>query len=71
MKQLLVLGIQKTINESIDFDIAELVAGELGVTLELQTAQTSEEKMEAFHDSEEDDEKDLQPRPDRNNNGTC
>lgn len=63
MKQLLVLGIQKTINETIDFDIAELVAGELGVTLELQTAQTSEEKMEAFHDLEEDNEKDLQPRP--------
>ncbi|HQC54179.1 MAG TPA: translation initiation factor IF-2 [Clostridia bacterium] len=63
IKQLSILNIQRTINETIDFDTAELVAGELGVTLELQVAQTSEEKMEAFHDGEEDNEKDLQPRP--------
>ena len=45
IKQLMVLGIMTTINSSIDFPTAELVASELGVTLELKLEKTFEEKL--------------------------
>ena len=56
IKQLFVLGTIANINQSIDYDTAELVASELGVTLEQKVEQTNEEKMVAAHDiiSEED-----------------
>ncbi len=49
VKQLFDLGILKTLNDSIDFETAELVANELGVTLELQAVKTSEEKLIESH----------------------
>ncbi len=58
------LGIIKTINDNIDFDTAELVAAEFGITLELQQEQTSEEKLFAIHaDDKEEDEGNLMVRP--------
>lgn len=46
IKQLMILGIMATINSSIDFTTAELVAEELGVKLEQKLEKTYEEKLE-------------------------
>ena len=45
LKQMMNLGIMANINSSIDFTTAELVASELGVTLELKLEKTFEEKL--------------------------
>jgi len=45
IKQLMLLGIMTTINSTIDFTTAELVASELGVTLELKVEKSYEEKL--------------------------
>ncbi len=52
IKQLMVLGIMTTINSPIDFPTAELVANELGITLQLKIEKTFEEKLKehAKHD---------------------
>lgn len=63
MKKLIDLGIFKTINDTIDFDTAELVASEFGITLEKQVTQTSEEKLFAMYEDEtEEPEENLKPR---------
>lgn len=62
VKKLMLLGIMATINSTIDFDTCELVAGELGVTVELKLDKTYEEKL-LDASSEMDDEKDLLKRP--------
>lgn len=50
-------GVRATINESVDFDTAAIVADEIGYTIQLpQSAQTKEEVAAI-------DEKDLKPRP--------
>jgi len=46
IKKLMLLGIMATINSSIDFTTAELVASELGVTLTQKIEKTFEEKLE-------------------------
>ncbi len=46
IKQLMILGIMATINSSIDFTTAELVAEELGVKLEQKLEKSYEEKLE-------------------------
>lgn len=61
VKKLMILGIMATINSSIDFDTAELVCSELGITLELKLDKTMEEKL--IDESHNDDEKDLKKRP--------
>ncbi len=64
VKQLFLLGISKTINETIDFDTASLVANELGVTLYLDVPKTTEEMvLEYYNTTEQDDLKDLESRP--------
>jgi translation initiation factor IF-2 len=45
IKKLFILGIMATINSTINFETAELVASELGVTLELKLEKTFEEKL--------------------------
>jgi len=45
IKQLMVLGIMTTINSPIDFETAELVSNELGVTLEQKVEKSFEEKL--------------------------
>ncbi|NCA66929.1 MAG: translation initiation factor IF-2 [Clostridia bacterium] len=46
VKKLLILGIFKNINDSIDFDTASLISGEFGVELELKLEQTMEDKLD-------------------------
>lgn len=45
VKKLMLLGIMATINSNIDFDTAELVASDFGITLELKQDKSYEEKM--------------------------
>jgi len=61
VKNLMLLGVMATINSTIDFDTCELVATELGVTLELKPDKTYEEQL--LDKSAEDDEKDMVKRP--------
>ena len=56
IKQLFNLGIVKTINESIDFETAELVANELGIELELKVDDTAEESLSKVSADDENDE---------------
>ena len=54
IKKLMDLGMMMTINSNIDLDTAELVASELGVTIERKVQKTFEEQIkEAQVDSEE------------------
>ena len=62
VKQLMILGIMATINSTIDFDTAELVCGELGITLELKLDKTMEEKL-IDESSKEENIEDLVKRP--------
>ena len=61
IKQCMILGNMCTINSSIDFPTAELVASELGVTLELKLDKTFEEKLK--ENIADDDESMLEKRP--------
>lgn len=65
LKKLFELNIIKNINESIDFDTAELVSAELGITLEFVHEQTSEEKLFAIHidDDPMENNENIQERP--------
>ena len=64
VKTLFVLGIMKTINDSIDFDTAELVASEFKITLEFKPDVTLEETLNAQLDIDEvEDIENLKPRP--------
>ena len=62
IKQCMVLGNMCTINSSIDFPTAELVASELGVTLELKLDKTFEEQL-LDDATATDDESLLEKRP--------
>ncbi|MEG1613286.1 MAG: translation initiation factor IF-2, partial [Clostridia bacterium] len=46
LKQLMLLGILKTINDVIDFDTADLVAGEFGVKLTYEPEKTAEDILD-------------------------
>ena len=61
VKQLMLLGVMANINSSVDFETAELVMSELGVTLELKLDKSFEEQLKDL--STEDSDKDLKPRP--------
>ncbi len=63
VKKLMILGIMATINSSINFETAELVASELGVTLELKLDKTMEEKLFEQQNQTIDDEASLVKRP--------
>ncbi len=58
LKQLMLLGIMKTINDVIDFDTADLVASELGVKLEYKPEKTAEDKLQDIQDEADIDEED-------------
>lgn len=62
VKKLMLLGVMATINSTIDFDTAELVASDFGITLELKMDKSYEEKLIESATSK-DDEKDLVKRP--------
>ncbi len=64
IKRLFQLDIMKTINDNIDFETAELVAADFGVSIELQKEETSEEKLISYFENEsEDDPSLMKPRP--------
>lgn len=45
VKKLMLLGIMAAINSNIDYETAELIASDFGITLELKLAQSFEEKL--------------------------
>lgn len=63
IKKLFILGIMATINSSIDFETAELVASEFGVTLELKLEKTFEEKLKDQITFESEDEGNVERAP--------
>lgn len=62
IKKFMILGNMVNINSQIDFDSAELIAGEFGVTLEQKLEKTAEEQLIDIKNIN-DDEKDLIKRP--------
>ena len=45
VKKLMLIGIMATINSNIDFETAELIASDFGITLELKASKSFEEKL--------------------------
>ena len=62
VKKLMLLGIMATINSNIDYETAELVASDFGITLELKIDKSFEEKL-LESANEEDDASKLVKRP--------
>ena len=62
VKKLMLLGIMASINSNIDYETAELIASDFGVTLELKIDKSYEEKLLETAEAQ-DDEKDLVKRP--------
>ncbi|MGM9551777.1 MAG: translation initiation factor IF-2 [Clostridia bacterium] len=60
IKRLMQLGIMATVNQSIGFDEASMIAEDMGAEVEKEVVVTLEEKL--FNDTP-DEEADLQPRP--------
>lgn len=56
MKMLLLEGVMKTINDSIEFSMAELIAANYGIELELKADKSAEEKLEELLVTEDDGE---------------
>ncbi|MDR1905319.1 MAG: translation initiation factor IF-2 [Clostridiales bacterium] len=63
VKKLFLLGITKTINESIDFAEAELIAAEFGITLTQKLEKTYEDVLEDFNIDEEFSDEATETRP--------
>ena len=61
IKKLMILGVMATINSSIDFTTAELIASELGVKLEQKIEKTAEEAL--FEVADEENDTNLVVRP--------
>ena len=62
IKKFMILGNMVNINSQIDFESAELIASEFGVTLEQKLEKTAEEQLSDIKNIN-DDEKDLVKRP--------
>ncbi|MCC8169772.1 MAG: translation initiation factor IF-2 [Oscillospiraceae bacterium] len=61
MKKLMMLGIMATMNQAIDFEAAQLIGEEFGITVNKEIVLTKEERL--FLDTEEEDKpEDLVPR---------
>ena len=63
MGKFLLLGMMVNINSNIDYESAELVASEFGITLEKQVEKTFEEKLAESYSGVVDNEEDLVKRP--------
>ncbi|MBQ7466500.1 MAG: translation initiation factor IF-2 N-terminal domain-containing protein, partial [Clostridia bacterium] len=63
MSKFLLLGMMVNINSNIDFDSAELIASEFGVTLEKNVEKTFEEQLAEIHNTSDEDESKLVKRP--------
>jgi len=55
--------IMKTINDSLTFDVAQYIASEVGVELELKLAKSAEERLSEAFDEEQDDQSAYVKRP--------
>ncbi len=55
--------IMKTINDSLTFDVAQYIASEVGVELELKLAKSAEERLSEAFDEEQDDKTAYIKRP--------
>ena len=62
VKKLMMLGIIATVNQTIDFDTAELIAGEFGITVNKEILLSKEDKLFMEFDVE-DKAEDLKERP--------
>jgi len=62
-RALMGLGIMATINAQVQDEYVELLAGELGVELELKSKETLEESLISRIEEQEDDPDSLRPRP--------
>jgi translation initiation factor IF-2 len=62
IKKFMILGNMVNINSTINFDEAELIAGEFGVTLEQKLEKTAEQQLNDIKNIT-DDENDLEKRP--------
>lgn len=63
MSKFLLLGMMVNINSNIDYEAAELVASEFGITLEKKAPKSFEEKLAETYLGVEDKEEDLVKRP--------
>lgn len=63
MSKFLILGMMVNINSNIDFESAELVASEFGITLEKKVEKSFEEKLVESYASVVEKEEDLVKRP--------
>ena len=63
MGKFLLLGMMVNINSNIEFESAELVASEFGITLEKKVEKSFEEKLADTYNEIEDKEEDLVKRP--------
>ena len=61
LKKLLLLGMMCTINSELDYDTAQLICSEFGITIELKLEKTAEDVLDEGH--QDDNEKDLETRP--------
>lgn len=62
-KKLFKDGVIKTINESIDFETAALMAADLGIELELKLDKTAEDTLALFHEEEKQNDPNMIKRP--------
>lgn len=62
-KRLFKEGIMKSVNESIDYDNAALIALDLGIDLEYNPPKTAEELLTELHDSSDENSEELIARP--------
>ena len=63
IKKLMLAGIMdKTVNDSIDYDIAFEIADSLGITLDYKPEKTAEDILSETHDAKEDNAENLLPR---------
>ncbi len=62
MKKLMALGVMATMNQAIDFETAQIIGEDFGITVNQEIVLTKEERL--FMDIEEEDKpEDLVPRP--------
>ncbi len=62
-KRLFKEGIMKSVNESIDYETAALMAADMGIDLEYKPAKTAEEELLEMHKGEEVDENSVTRAP--------
>ena len=64
IKKLFMLGMMKTINDSIDIETAQLIADEFNITIEYKPEATTESTLSEIQENDDIEELDkLQPRP--------